>query len=242
MGFVETAKEIRSWIILGIVIVVLFGMGVAYARTLLENKDKKIDALNDQLKEKPKVEIKYVPTVEYVDKVKYKDRWKIKKEVEYIEAPPTVVNAFDTYCEECEKENIQPKISIEDLHFTCTADICNQEDSACLVNDGFEIRKKESVIKKTFKPSVIGGYEVMDNAAMLGISIMDYKGVVAGGNVISDFQTAEHSGVGGFVGYRPELKKWKLNLVVGVGVTSHFDDLSRVGPQGFIGVNILDRE
>jgi len=244
MGIIEISKELRNWIILIVVLGVLGLVGCLYGKNYIDNKNKQINDLEKKLREKPKVEIKYQDRVVEKEVIKYKDRWRVKTEERIVYKEPSleVQKAFLIYCEACEKENISPLISIDALRFKCTANICNQEESECDVQEGYTIVKEKEIKDKIAKISVIGGYEFVNKGMMIGASFIDYKGITVGADMVSDFENAENSGIGGFVGYRPQTKKWKLNTVVGVGALSHFDDFSEIGLQGFIGFNIIDRK
>jgi hypothetical protein len=244
MGIADLSKELRSWIILVIVLAIISLVGYSYGKNYINNKNKQINDLEEKLREKPKVEIKYQDKIVEKEVVKYKDRWRVKTEerVVYKEPSLEVEKAFLSYCVACEKENIAPLISIDALRFKCTANICNQEESECDVQEGYTIVKEKEVKDKIAKISVIGGYEFFNKGMVIGTSFIDYKGITVGTDIVTDFETAENSGVGLFAGYRPETGKWKTNLMIGGGVVSHFHDFSEVGAQVFLGVNLIDRE
>jgi hypothetical protein len=140
---------------------------------------------------------------------------------------------------------------IESNGVHCQANICNPNDS----NKQVQITKQgdqdiNNTVNKLVKKSVwkimgIGGYEFVNQGMMLGVSGIDYKGLLGGVDVVSDFKSTSNSGVGLFVGYRPELGKlndWKINLVVGAGPIAHFNNFSDIGAQAFVGFTFLEQD
>ncbi len=230
MDSIKILKEIRYYLILIIIIVVLslflrwyVVRNIEYTNDLKE-KDALIEELRKKLEEKPKAVIKY------------------KDKIKYVEKEPTfkVKELFNLYCEECKKEGISPKLEIENSGIFCEVDICNTDNSYCKMKEVVSEVVEEGFKGTVWQVRAIGGYEFMNKGFMLGVGFIDHKGFEVGADIVSDF-SIENSGVGLWVGYKPEFRKWKSNIVFGLGALSHFRDFSSVGLQVFIGFSFLER-
>lgn len=279
-SLLDWVKEVRSWVILGIVLILLAGVSygvywivksqetkkyesqilakdrllgdrdklLADQKKLLADKDKRIAELEIALTAKPKATIQYIH-----DKPQVVGGGAVQSgNTVVVNSGDSVELARKAYCDAAERHGVVPLCVIKSKGVRCQANICNPDDA----NKKVEITEEgdqaiHHTVDNVAKPTVwahlgILGYNPVDNALLIGYAPFDWRGLLVGVNVFSDFKTSEHSGAGAFVGYRPEIDIFKnstikVNLMVGLGAATHFDDFKRVGLEGVIGAVVTER-
>lgn len=207
-------------------------------------KDK--DELIKKLMNKPKVSIDYVcegGTMQRRD-----------NKVVCVHTDGTETNSisadslFNEYCFECDKNKLTPNLTFDTEGFTCVANMCTKKGN-CKAKPKGENDIVDTITDKNkatiwTHPTMIG-YDAMNNAFELAYSPLDYKGFLIGPDIFTDFKTAENSGVGLQVFYRPNIdfknSVYKTNVAFGGGVSTHFDDFQRIGAQVSINAIVAER-
>ena len=270
MAVLDWMKEIRSWVIMGIVLLVVAGVAGALLKRQkgaitdlkadIAKKEAKIAKLEQDLVAKPHGEITYV----CYNKDQVKDPKLCKSSTGPVK-PPSIPTQelFNKYCEGCHNEGVDPQITMGAKGFKCTGLLCNLKDgviigATCSMTDaGHDVIAANTVNpgsppakRSIVRHEVLLGYEVINNGGLIGYSPINYKGLLVGPNLQSDFKTVGGTRAGLFLGYQPQfgesnkkgaLKVWKLNIAFGAGISAPLNDFKSYGAEAFVAVPILER-
>lgn len=171
-----------------------------------------------------------------------------------VEPPISTSSLFKEYCADCGKNNLVPQAITETNYLISYTDICSCDKDGKGCKGRVEVKPGKMLVDviqdepgTIWKHDVGVGYEVINNGFTLAYSPINYKGGLIGVNMVTDFKTSQNSGVGLFIGYKPEIdvgkeSVLKFNFIAGGGALSHFDDLGKIGPQAFVGAIIMERD
>jgi len=216
-------KEIRITVVVAIILFVLFGIYSSF-------KARQVVQLKDQLTKQQKIvnDLKKVLETPAQGKIVYVEKPVVKVETKYIpyyitqsvQPPTAVVVAKDDLCRIADQNKIAIKVAIENKDIYCQTDFCDPNDSFIKLK-AQAFTDISNVIDHSklgiWKLSVLAGYEVIHSNFALGMSFLDWHGMILGTNLGFNFKRFSDANLGLFVGYRPQLWGKEFNVSVGVG-------------------------
>lgn len=218
----EGLKNFSGLLIMLIIVAILFfiyrGIRDKQASLLNEqisNQGKVISQLQKALKNSPATgKIVYV----YV-KTPLKPVQSGQAVTSTVIVPQAILIAKDALCAMAKQNNISVLATVDNEYVHCETDICEPAKARIDMKASFftELVQAEQHNLSVFRFSGVAGYEVVHANLSLGASFIDWRNIILGMDVNTNFRSISDSSIGVFVGYRPVLWHRKINASLFAG-------------------------